>query len=65
LKVAGKTGSAELNTKLNTTQPWFIGFAPANNPKIAVAVTLQDVVGGQGGVDAAPIARAMMESYLQ
>jgi peptidoglycan glycosyltransferase len=64
LKVAGKTGSAETNTVTGATQPWFIGFAPANDPKIAVAVTLENVINGQGGVDAAPIARAMMEAYL-
>jgi peptidoglycan glycosyltransferase len=55
--VAGKTGTAELNlTGLN--QPWFIGFTP----KIAVAVTLERVQGGQGGVVAAPIAKQVLEA---
>jgi peptidoglycan glycosyltransferase len=55
--VAGKTGTAELNlTGLN--QPWFIGFTPDT----AVAVTLERYQGGQGGINAAPIARAVLEA---
>lgn len=64
LRVAGKTGSAELDIENNITQPWFIGFAPADNPRVAVAVTIERTVGGTGGVDAAPIAKAMMEAAL-
>ena len=64
LRVAGKTGTAELNISQNITQPWFIGFAPSNAPRVAVAVTLERTVGGTGGVDAAPIAKAMMEAAL-
>jgi peptidoglycan glycosyltransferase len=65
LSVAGKTGTAERGAVgSNIAQPWFIGFAPADNPKVAVAVTLESVVGGQGGIDAAPIAKAMMEAAL-
>ncbi|CAB4875647.1 unannotated protein [freshwater metagenome] len=65
IQVAGKTGTAERNVKKNIAQPWFIAFAPANDPRVAVAVTLEEVVGGFGGVDAAPIARAVMESLLR
>ena len=65
IDVAGKTGTAERNIEQNITQPWFIGFAPADNPKVAVAVTIEKTVGGFGGTDAAPIARAVMESLLQ
>lgn len=64
LRVAGKTGTAETDVSKNLTQPWFIGFAPADNPRVAVAVTLEAVVGGQGGVTAAPIAKQMMEAAL-
>ncbi len=64
LRVAGKTGSAEIDIPNNITQPWFIGFAPAGNPRVAVAVTIEKTVGGTGGVDAAPIAKAMMEAAL-
>lgn len=64
LRVAGKTGTAERDTTRNINQPWFIGFAPADNPRVAVAVTLEAVAGGTGGVTAAPIARQMMEAAL-
>ncbi|MDX6689101.1 MAG: penicillin-binding protein [Solirubrobacteraceae bacterium] len=63
IDVAGKTGTAELNLQ-GLNQPWFIGFAPQRAPKVAVAVTIQNVQGGQGGVDAAPIAKAVMQSLL-
>ena len=63
--MAGKTGTAERNVEQNITQPWFIGFAPADNPKVAVAVTIEKTVGGFGGTDAAPIAKAVMEALLQ
>ncbi len=65
LKVAGKTGTAERDIGQNITQPWFIGFAPADNPRVAVAATIERTVGGTGGVDAAPIAKAMMEAALR
>ncbi|MBO9532435.1 MAG: penicillin-binding protein 2 [Solirubrobacteraceae bacterium] len=64
LSVAGKTGSAETDQSRDLTDPWFIGFAPADNPRVAVAVVLKDIVGGQGGINAAPIAKAMMEAAL-
>jgi peptidoglycan glycosyltransferase len=64
LRVAGKTGSAETNLSQGLIDPWFIGFAPAEAPRIAVAVVLKDIPGGQGGVDAAPIAKAMMQAGL-
>jgi peptidoglycan glycosyltransferase len=65
IEVAGKTGTAELNIPQRLNQPWFIGFAPRQSPKIAIAVTLENIVGGQGGVDAAPIAKQVMESLLR
>jgi len=61
--VAGKTGTAETgNTGINTT--WFICFAPANDPKYAVAVVLQNQT-GVGGATAAPIAKLVLESLLK
>jgi penicillin-binding protein A len=54
--VAGKTGTAELNTE-GLNQPWFMCFTP----DVAVAVTLERFQGGTGGVDAAPIARAVLQ----
>ncbi|MCW3006690.1 MAG: hypothetical protein JWP17_1316 [Solirubrobacterales bacterium] len=63
--VAGKTGTAEL--KPNSTDPkdadaWFVAFAPAENPKVAVAVML--VGAGFGGTTAAPIARRVLQAAL-
>ena len=65
IDVAGKTGTAEINIARDIAQPWFIAFAPADHPRIAIAVTLERIVGGFGGTDAAPIAKAVMESLLQ
>ena len=64
LRVAGKTGTAETNIQRGETQPWFIGFAPADAPKVAVAVTIEKTINGTGGDLAAPIAKAMMEAAL-
>jgi len=40
----------------------FIGFAPADDPRIAVAVVVEN--GGSGSRSAAPVARVVMDSYL-
>lgn len=65
IDVAGKTGTAERDVAANITQPWFIAFAPVENPRVAIAVTIERTVGGFGGTDAAPIAKAVMESLLR
>jgi len=65
IEVAGKTGTAELNIAQRINQPWFIGFAPRRAPKVAIAVTLENIVGGQGGMVAAPIAKKVMEELLR
>ena len=65
IEVAGKTGTAELNIARDINQPWFVGFAPRSQPKVAIAVTLENVVGGQGGVVAAPIAKRVMQELLR
>ncbi len=65
IAVAGKTGTAELRP--NSTNPkdadaWFVAFAPAGRPTVAVAVML--VGAGFGGTAAAPIARAVLQAAL-
>jgi penicillin-binding protein A len=65
VEVAGKTGTAELRP--NSTNPkdadaWFVAFAPAQNPRIAVAVML--VGAGFGGTTAAPVARQVLQAAL-
>ncbi len=62
LRWAGKTGSAEHGSKSNRTHAWFIGYAPADHPKIAVAVLVEQA--GHGGDVAAPIAKEIVKSYL-
>ncbi len=62
---AGKTGTASIGaTGSGLTQPWFIGFAPADNPKVAVAVTIEKTQGEFGGQVAAPIARDIVQTLL-
>jgi peptidoglycan glycosyltransferase len=60
---AGKTGTAEINLE-GTNQPWFITFAPADEPQIAVAATVERCQGCFGGDTAGPIATAVMENLL-
>jgi peptidoglycan glycosyltransferase len=62
VQVAGKTGNAEIGG--GRSDPWFIGFAPADHPTIAIAVVLRNVRGGYGGTDAAPIARRVLQTLL-
>jgi peptidoglycan glycosyltransferase len=65
ISVAGKTGTASIGaTGSNLTEPWFIGFAPAQSPRIVVAVTIDKTQGGFGGTVAAPIAAALMKLLL-
>jgi penicillin-binding protein A len=60
VQVAGKTGTAENSANDHT---WFIGFAPADDPKIAVAVFVRN--GGRTGGDiSAPIAKTVIQAYL-
>ncbi|MDX6632750.1 MAG: penicillin-binding protein [Solirubrobacterales bacterium] len=67
IDVAGKTGTAEVGQGTcgpGPNQAWFIGFAPLSSPKIAVAVTVERT-SGQGGTDAAPIVKQLMETLLR
>jgi peptidoglycan glycosyltransferase len=61
---AGKTGTAEVDVEAGINRPWFIGFAPAADPQIAVAVMLERCQGCFGGEVAGPIATQVMESLL-
>ena len=56
--VAGKTGSAEFD-KNKETHAWFVGFAPAEQPRVVVSVIVEE--GGSGGQAAAPVARAVFD----
>jgi penicillin-binding protein 2 len=59
---AGKTGSAD-TVPNERSHAWFIGFAPAENPRIALAVVLEGA--GRGGQEAAPVAKAIVSQYLR
>lgn len=60
ISVSGKTGTAQVPPKL--PHSWFIGFAPSENPEIAITVLVEN--GGSGGGTATPIARQIMEQYF-
>jgi peptidoglycan glycosyltransferase len=63
--VAGKTGTAELvpnSTNPQDANAWFVAFAPAERPRVAVAVML--VGAGFGGTAAAPVAREVLAAAL-
>ncbi|MDQ3759971.1 MAG: penicillin-binding transpeptidase domain-containing protein, partial [Actinomycetota bacterium] len=60
--LAGKTGTAELNIEQDLNQPWFIGFAPAEDPQLAVAATLEPCVGCFGADQAGPVATQVLDA---
>ena len=60
--MCGKTGTVENSQNGGKNHSVFIGFAPRNNPKIAIAVIIEN--GGYGGAYAAPIASFITEKYL-
>ncbi|MDF2507544.1 MAG: cell division protein FtsI [Microbacterium sp.] len=66
IDVAGKTGTAENENRPHTL--WFTGFAPADDPAVAVAVVVEDGGGqgqsGSGDTIAAPIAKKVIEAVL-
>nr|WP_282599934.1 penicillin-binding protein 2 [Patulibacter sp. SYSU D01012] len=63
IQVAGKTGTAELNIAQGLNDLWFIGSAPLQDPKVAVAVVVENTQ-GQGGTVAAPIAKQVFQAAL-
>ncbi len=67
VEVAGKTGTAE-NGDGRPYSLWFTGFAPADDPQVAVAVVVENGGGqgqsGSGNTIAAPIAKKVMEAVL-
>lgn len=70
--VAGKTGTAQVIaqkvpgqklTESTQDHAWFVAYAPAEQPRIAIAVLVEH--GGHGGAAAAPVARKVIEEYLR
>ncbi|MEX0331681.1 MAG: penicillin-binding protein 2 [Puniceicoccaceae bacterium] len=69
MPVAGKTGTAQVRKDGRpTTLAWFVGYAPVENPRIAVAVMIEGVPEQEieygGGSTAAPIAKAVFQEFL-
>ena len=62
IRVAGKTGTAETGVA-GTNTTWFIAFAPVDDPKLAIAVVVENQ-NSTGGQIAAPIAKAVMQALL-
>lgn len=63
IAVAGKTGTAETQFGSAINDAWFIAFAPAREPKVAVAVAVEKVP-GYGATYAAPVAKRVIETAL-
>jgi penicillin-binding protein 2 len=60
IPVAGKTGTAQIQGKQDTS--WFCAMAPANNPRYVVAVVIEE--GGHGATSAAPVVRRILEGLF-
>ena len=61
VQVAGKTGSAEVGAGVEP-HAWFAGFDATDDPKVAVAALV--VNGGDGGSNAGPVARAVIDAVV-
>jgi peptidoglycan glycosyltransferase len=59
---AGKSGTAELGGS-GAPHSWFIGFAPVDHPRVAIAVIVER--GGRGGARAAPLAGDLMSLFFR
>lgn len=62
LDVCGKTGTAEAPGADSNPHAWFVAYAPRDNPKIAIAVMVEN--SGEGSEIAAPIVRQILEYYF-
>jgi peptidoglycan glycosyltransferase len=61
-EAAGKTGSAEYSKDKKKSHAWFTGFAPLDDPEIAVTVIAEGA--GSGGDAAAPVARKVFDAWF-
>jgi penicillin-binding protein 2 len=60
IKIAGKTGTSQ--NSQGKDHGWFVSYAPADNPEIAMAIIVEH--GGGGGVSAVPVGRKIYEAYF-
>lgn len=61
VRIAGKTGTAQ--TSGGEPHSWFVGYAPADHPKVCIALVIEH--GGSGAGTAAPLARSILERVLR
>lgn len=61
--VAGKTGSAEYDSSKTFSHSWFTGFAPAEDPEIAVTIIMEEA--GTGSSYAVPVAKRIFDAYFE
>ncbi len=61
IKVAGKTGTAQITSTFRKTNAWFVGFAPYDNPEIALAIIVEGA--GEGSIAAVPVAKEVFNWY--
>ena len=61
IKVAGKTGTSQVTNTFRKTNAWFTGFAPYNNPEIALAIVIEGA--GEGSTAAVPVAKKVFQWY--
>ncbi len=61
MKVAGKTGTAQVTNTFRKPNAWFVGFAPYDNPEIALAIVVEGA--GEGSTAAVPVAKEIFEWY--
>jgi peptidoglycan glycosyltransferase len=68
IKVAGKTGTAQTSPD-QAPYAWFVSFAPADNPEVAVAVLIEDAGVARNAISgsglAAPIAKRVMQAVIE
>jgi peptidoglycan glycosyltransferase len=62
VEVAGKTGTAEVQGKGDNA--WFTGFAPANDPQVAISIVMEDVDLATGSQLTTPSAQKLLEAVL-
>jgi peptidoglycan glycosyltransferase len=64
VRVAGKTGTAEIGSDEGLNDAWFTGFAPADDPQVALAVVFEDVDVATGASLTSPSAKQLFEAVL-
>jgi peptidoglycan glycosyltransferase len=64
VEVAGKTGTAEIGSEEGLNDSWFTGFAPADDPQIALAVVFEDVDVATGSSLTTTSAKQLFEAVL-